>query len=171
MKAFQKLLIHTVGERDFLAQETCHLLLQISLYHSSQNFVNLNLNKEASRLLHDSGNDINNENNGIKKTDPSPLQRYCNRPTELNGLSLFRDLLNLTENYTLSWINFNNRHLSEINADLPDLIVDNVEEINDDDSDDPEEDATQETYEPRLDWMVLPEIKPSRPNLPEFSRS
>ncbi|CAB4437816.1 unnamed protein product [Rhizophagus irregularis] len=85
----------------------------------------------------------------------------------------YRDLLDLTENYTLSWIELYNWHLSEINADLLDLIgsaVDNVEEINDDDSDDPE-DATQETYEPRLDWKVLSEMKLSRLNLPEFSRS
>ena len=36
IKVFQKLLIHTMGERDYSAQETCHLLLQIPLYHNSR---------------------------------------------------------------------------------------------------------------------------------------
>jgi ATP-dependent DNA helicase PIF1 len=35
IKAFQKLLIHTVRERDFSAQETCHIIFQIPLYHCS----------------------------------------------------------------------------------------------------------------------------------------
>src|SRR4051812_32902524 len=45
----QKLLLHSVAERDISAQETCHLLLGIPLYHSSRSFVSLNLNKEAAR--------------------------------------------------------------------------------------------------------------------------
>jgi hypothetical protein len=170
VKAFQKLLIHTVGERDFSAQETCHHFLQLPLYNSSRNFVSLNLNKEANRQLRDSNeNDPNNENNGIMKTEPSPLQKYCNRPAEFEELSLFklyqqyklvkgnwvecpgenvvriwpcpspirngpqweefcrvkvllhvryRDLLTLTENNTLSWIDLYNQHLLEINDDL-----------------------------------------------------
>ena len=68
IRAIQKLLIHTVGERDFSAQETCHPLLQLPLYHSSRNFVNLNLNKESNRQLHDGiENDPNNKNNKINK--------------------------------------------------------------------------------------------------------
>ena len=90
IKAFQKLLIHTVGECDFLAQETCHLLLQLPLYHSSQNFVSLNLNKEANWQLRNSDeNDPNNKDQGTMKTDLSSLQRYCNRPIELEEISLF----------------------------------------------------------------------------------
>src|SRR5205085_1455743 len=155
IKAFQKLLIHTVGERDFSSQETCHLLLQLPLYHSSRNFVSLNLNKETNRQLRDDESDPNNEHEGTAKTDPSPIQRYCNRPTDLEEVSLFklylqyklvkgnwvkcdnenivrvwprpsplrngtqweefcrikvilhvhyRDLLRLTENHTISWI-------------------------------------------------------------------
>lgn len=89
IKAFQ-LLIHTVGERDYSAQETCHLLLQLPLYHCSRNFVCLNLNKETNQWLHDSEQNTNNENNETKKTVLSLLQRYCSRPTELSDLSLFR---------------------------------------------------------------------------------
>ena len=212
IKAFQKLLIHTVGERDYSAQETCHLLLQIPLYHSSRNFASLNLNKEANRWLHDSEH---NENNEVKKTDPSPLQRYCSRSTELSDVSLFRlylqyklvrgewvkcskenivriwprpspikngpqweefcrvkvllhvcyrDILSLTENHTLSWIDLYNRHLSEINDDPSDLIgpaVDNLEEVDGNDSDD-DEDIVQEEYESRADWMVLSGMMPDR---------
>ncbi|CAG8484850.1 9671_t:CDS:10 [Cetraspora pellucida] len=54
LKAFQKLFLYTVAEQDYSAQETCHLLLQMLLYHCSRNFVILNLNKEVNRLLCDS---------------------------------------------------------------------------------------------------------------------
>ena len=39
LKAVQKLLINTVGERDYSAQETCHLLLQLLIFKASRNFV------------------------------------------------------------------------------------------------------------------------------------
>ncbi|CAB4433902.1 unnamed protein product [Rhizophagus irregularis] len=94
-----------------------------------------------------------------------PLQRYCNRPAELEKLSLFkldqqykllkgnwvecsgeyivrmvryRDLLSLTENHTLSWIDLYNQHLVEINDDPDDLIgpaVDDIQEVDGNDSD------------------------------------
>jgi len=38
----QKLLIHSVGERDYSAQETCHLLQSLPLYHSSRTYVTVN---------------------------------------------------------------------------------------------------------------------------------
>jgi hypothetical protein len=47
----QKLLLHSVAERDISAQETCHILLGLPLYHSSRQFVFLNLNKEAPRWI------------------------------------------------------------------------------------------------------------------------
>jgi len=78
VKAFQKLLVHTVRKCDYSAQETCHLLLQISFYHCGQNFVSLNLNKEANRLLCDNDNNMNRKDNKIKKIDHLPLQKYCN---------------------------------------------------------------------------------------------
>ena len=49
LTSVQKLLLHSVAERDISAQETCHLLLGIPLYHSSRAFVFLNLNKESPR--------------------------------------------------------------------------------------------------------------------------
>ena len=36
VKAVQKLFINTVGERDYSAQETCHLLLQLPMYKASR---------------------------------------------------------------------------------------------------------------------------------------
>ena len=36
LKVVQKLLIHTVGERDYSAQETCHILLQLPMYKASR---------------------------------------------------------------------------------------------------------------------------------------
>jgi hypothetical protein len=51
----------------------------------------LNLNKEANWQVRDNDkNETNEEGKGIMKTEPSPLQKYCNRPTELEELSLFR---------------------------------------------------------------------------------
>ena len=35
LKALQKLLINSVGERDYSAQETCHLLLQLPMFRAS----------------------------------------------------------------------------------------------------------------------------------------
>ncbi|PKK67779.1 hypothetical protein RhiirC2_663004 [Rhizophagus irregularis] len=51
LAAFQGLLLQTVAERDISAQETCHLLLGIPLYHSSRKFVTLNLNRDSSMDL------------------------------------------------------------------------------------------------------------------------
>ena len=39
LKAVQKLLINTVGERDYSAQETCHLLLQLPMFKASSRAV------------------------------------------------------------------------------------------------------------------------------------
>ena len=43
LKAVQKLLINTVGERDYSAQETCHLVLQLPMLKGSRDFVILSL--------------------------------------------------------------------------------------------------------------------------------
>ncbi len=49
LTSIQKLLLSSVAERDISAQETCHLLLGIPLYHSSRSFVSLNVNEESAR--------------------------------------------------------------------------------------------------------------------------
>ena len=43
LKAVQKLLINTMGERDYSAQETCHLLLQLPMFKASRDFIILSL--------------------------------------------------------------------------------------------------------------------------------
>ena len=43
VKAVQKLLINSFGERDFSAQETCHLLLQLPMYKASRSFFTVSL--------------------------------------------------------------------------------------------------------------------------------
>ena len=49
LKAVQKLLINIVGERDYSAQETCHLLLQLPMFKASRDFVILSL--DGSRAI------------------------------------------------------------------------------------------------------------------------
>ena len=48
LKAVQKLLINSVGERDYSAQETCHHLLQLPMFKASRDFIVLSL--DGSRL-------------------------------------------------------------------------------------------------------------------------
>ena len=43
LKAVQKLLINTVGERNYSAQETCHLHLQLPMFKASRDFIILSL--------------------------------------------------------------------------------------------------------------------------------
>ena len=43
LKAVEKLLINSVGERDYSAQETYHLLLQLLMFKASQDFIVLSL--------------------------------------------------------------------------------------------------------------------------------
>ena len=58
LKVVQKLMISSVGERDFSAQETCHLLLQLPMYRASRDFVVLSL--DGSRQLDDNLNEAEN---------------------------------------------------------------------------------------------------------------
>ena len=43
LKVVQKILMNSVGERDYSAQETYHLFLQLPMYHASRDFVILSL--------------------------------------------------------------------------------------------------------------------------------
>ena len=47
----QKLLINSVGERDYSAQEACHLLLQLPMFRASRDFIMLSL--DGSRAVGD----------------------------------------------------------------------------------------------------------------------
>ena len=72
LKAVQKLLINTVGERDYSAQETCHLLLQLPMFKTSRDFVILSL--DGSRAVQD------HLQEGQRATALSIVDHYMGRP-------------------------------------------------------------------------------------------
>ena len=72
LKAVQKMLINTVGERDYSAQETCHLLLQLPMFKASRDFVILSL--DGSRAVEDHLQD------GQRATALSIVDHYMERP-------------------------------------------------------------------------------------------
>ena len=87
----QRLLLSSVAERDISAQETCHILLSLPLYHSSQQFVFLNLNKKVPRWICDTGEGEEQfAVNDSGWTEKSPLKAYWDWPTELESFTLFQ---------------------------------------------------------------------------------
>ena len=68
LKVVQKLLTSTVGERDFSAQEICHLLLMLPMVRASRDFVILSLD----------GSWQGDEDKPV--TVESQLDQYCARP-------------------------------------------------------------------------------------------
>ena len=92
LKAVQKLLINSVGERDYSAQETCHLLLQLPMFETSRQFVVVSL--DGSRSVEELFQD------GQRATAPSYLDHYINRPST----STFEDItiLHFAQKYTIS---------------------------------------------------------------------
>ncbi|RHZ57019.1 hypothetical protein Glove_395g64 [Diversispora epigaea] len=116
----QKLLLHSVSECDISAQETTHLFLGIPLYHSSQSFVSLNLNKEAPRLLMAIGK---------------------------NAKKKISNLEQLTEDGNIIWSILYDNFIEEINKDLNDLLglaIDEEEEIEEEDQEEKIEDDQDE---------------------------
>ena len=73
LKAVQKLLINSVGERDYSAQETCHLLLQLPMFRASRDFIMLSLDR--SRAVEDRLDEDQ------PATALSALDHYIGRPT------------------------------------------------------------------------------------------
>ena len=72
LNAVQKLLINTVGERDYSAQETCHLLLQLPMFKASRDFIILSL--DGSRAVED------HLEEGQRATALSIIDHYMERP-------------------------------------------------------------------------------------------
>ena len=68
----QKLLINTVGEKDYSAQETCHLLLQLPLFKASRDFIIFSL--DGSRAVQD------HLEEGQRATALSIVDHYMGRP-------------------------------------------------------------------------------------------
>ncbi len=84
LKVVQKLLTSTVCEREFSAQETCHLLLMLHKVKSSRDFVVLSL--DGSREVDD------NLEEDKPVTLKSPLDQYCTRPDtgDFNQITLLK---------------------------------------------------------------------------------
>ena len=89
-RAYRKLLIETVIERDIGAQETCHMLLELPLVECRKKFVNLNVSCEVLKPV-----TINIENNEEDHTK-SFIQGYKSRPLCMEGITLI--------DATRSWI-------------------------------------------------------------------
>ena len=95
--AFRKAMIQVVGERDFGAQKTAHILRSLPLYSCTFNFVTLSL---------DGGRQIRTEvqTPQDKSTNPSMLETYMNRmqyqESFPNVMSL--NILEFVSRYTLS---------------------------------------------------------------------
>ena len=92
LKVVQKLLINSVGERDFSAPETCHLLLQLPLVKSTRDYIILSL--DGSRQVEERPEDGNS-----RATVHSILDHYVQRPAD----AVFEDmsLLTFSRNYTM----------------------------------------------------------------------
>lgn len=96
LTSIQRLLLNSIAERDISAQETSHLLLSIPLYHSSRSFVSLNLNEQSPRWVRGTGSDETSD--GIGQTAPQTLNRYWQRDSTFENLSLFK--LHLTHKWS-----------------------------------------------------------------------
>jgi hypothetical protein len=83
--ALRKCMIQSIGERDFSAQETAHLLLGLPLYQCTFNFITLSL---------DGGNLINTDsstcNSGNSVVNLSTLDMYSRRPSSILDLNLLQ---------------------------------------------------------------------------------
>ena len=82
LKAVQKLLINTMGERDYSAQKTCHLLLQLLMFKASRDFVILSLDGSCAVEDH--------LEEGQRATVLSIVDHYMGRPDSpyFNSLTL-----------------------------------------------------------------------------------
>ena len=91
LKAVQKLLIHSVGDRDYSAQETCHILLQLPMYKASRDFIVLSL--DGSRAI-----EQHVQQDG-HATALSTLDHYLSRPATptFNNMTL----LEFAQQYTM----------------------------------------------------------------------
>ena len=91
LKVLQKLLINTAGARDYSAQETCHLLLQLPMFKASRDFIILSLDGSHAVAEH-----LEEEQ---RATAPSIIDQYMRRPTttQFNDLTL----LEFARQYTM----------------------------------------------------------------------
>ena len=91
LKAVQKLLINSVGERDFSAQETCHLLLQLPMFKASRDFIVLSL--DGSRAVDEHLDEHQ------PATVLSTLDHYISRPATAQFQNM--PLIHFVQHYTM----------------------------------------------------------------------
>ena len=91
LKAVQKLLIHTVGDRDYSAQEKCHILLQLPMYKASCDFIVLSL--DGSRAVEE-----HVQQDG-RATALSILDHYIARPSTPTFNTM--TVIEYAQNYTI----------------------------------------------------------------------
>ncbi|KAK3926023.1 LOW QUALITY PROTEIN: ATP-dependent DNA helicase [Frankliniella fusca] len=116
LRAVRKLYISTCSERDYSAQEVCHILSGRNLYGAGGRlFVNLNLNLEKV----------------VTKVCPgkSVLEKYECRPSKLDNVSL----LNFCKNFNLELMPNKYRNIEKLKPIL--IFPKLVKEPNDDDND------------------------------------
>lgn len=93
LQLVQKFLINSVGERDILAQETCHLLLQLPLVHSTRDYVVLSL--DGSRQVQQK----KQVDSTSAATATSMLDHNIERPSNSTFESM--TLLHFAQNYSM----------------------------------------------------------------------
>ncbi|GBB89439.1 hypothetical protein RclHR1_16110003 [Rhizophagus clarus] len=155
--SFQRLLLYTVAERVFSAQETCHLLLELSLYYSSRQFVILNLNKESPRWLYRTGTENAMLYLRYKIYKGKWKNEFCRIKVILHVPH--RSFQQLTENDALLWPELFNHNITEKEEEFKDLIglsVDNLEVELDNYKEQQEAKKYSENIRP--DWMILAEM-------------
>ncbi len=91
LKGLQKLLVNSVGSRDYSAQKTCHLLLQLPMYKASRYFIVLSL--DCSPLVQ------HNLDQQDTATTPSILDHYIHRPATDTFDSM--TLMQFAQNYLM----------------------------------------------------------------------
>ena len=87
-KALRRAVLRSVGERDFSAQETCHVLLSLPLVSCSFNFATVSLDGSKNIFKHpDSGELI---------MQASILDTYASCDVSLSHLNLYQFIANYT---------------------------------------------------------------------------
>ncbi|RGB39424.1 hypothetical protein C1646_754472 [Rhizophagus diaphanus] len=190
LTSIQKLLLNSITERDISAQEICHLLLGIPLYHSSQQYILLNINEEAPRCVQGTGSrGIVEDSTTIKegaRTTRSPLRKILPRPSGLRNRDQWaefchvkvilhvphRSIKELNGDDDIPWSTIYEQHIDTINSNPIDVLeqaFDEEPEISEEESyDEIEEEEEDEKY--RYDWMHLAEMEEAIANASEFVR-
>ena len=87
-KVLRGAMLRSVGERDFSAQETCHMLLSLPLFSCSFNFATVNLDGSKKISRHTESGEL--------MLETSILDSYASRNDSLSSYNLYQFLANYT---------------------------------------------------------------------------